>query len=259
MQWTDFGIVLNQKPYSESFAIVSIFTENNGKFLGLMRNSNSKKSTNSLAQFQPGSIVQATWKARLPEHLGNWQLEMETPVWPLLAGGKFTDYKSRLAALSCVCSLLDQTLPERHPYDDLYQGIKKFMANDLLKENWLPEYIKFELNLLSNLGFGLNLDYCTVTKTRDNLAYVSPKSGSAVCKDVGAPYADKLLILPSFIAKAPQEEDSTLPPTCHHQTQIPSQIPSKSDLISALHLTGYFLYNFVLEEKPLPLLRQTLV
>ena len=232
MEWHDKGIILSQRPWSESYSIVSIFTPSQGRHVGLIRPGRKPEARN---QLQPGNFVQATWKARLADHLGRWQIEMDRATWTSLA-----NIPKRLAALSSVCTLLDQALPERHLYADLYKGVEKFLQSLATDDHWQTQYVQFELDLLATLGFGLTLDCCAVTQSTENLIYVSPKSGHAVSEDVGKPYADRLLRLPTFLL----------------QKQL---MPSEQELRLALHLTGYFLHRYVLENKPLPAVRQQVV
>lgn len=232
MEWQDKGIILNQRPWSEHYSIVSIFTAAQGRHLGLIR---LGKKPMARALLQPGNFVQAMWKARLADHLGRWQIEAERVTWTALA-----NMPKRLAALSCVCSLLDQTLPERHLYPDLYRYAETFLQNLETDDDWQRKYLLFELDLLSALGFGLTLDFCAVTKARENLTYVSPKSGHAVCEEVGKAYADRLLRLPAFL--------------------LNKQLAySEQDVCLSLKLTGYFLHRHVFDAKPLPLIRQQVV
>jgi DNA repair protein RecO (recombination protein O) len=231
MQWQDRGIILSQRAWSDSHAIVSLFTVSQGRHLGLIRPS---KQPSSKAQLQPGNIVQAFWKGRLSEHLGRWQLEAEATVWTHLL-----KMPKRLAALSSACGLLDKALPERHPYPKLYEFFERFINTLPTDYDWQRAYLKFELEVLSTLGFGLTLDFCAVKKTTENLSYVSPKTGHAVCEKVGQPYADRLLKLPAFL--------------------LDDQTPYKAeDLRQAFHLTGYFLRRNIFENKDLPPTRQQL-
>lgn len=225
MQWEDKGIILSQKSWSDTQSIVSIFTINHGRHLGLVRQS---KQPSAKSQLQPGNIVQATWKGRLSEQLGRWQLETENIIWiPLIKKPK------RLAALSSACGLLDKGLPERHPYPELFNYFELFLKNLLEISDWQRYYLEFELELLSTLGFGLTLDFCAATRTKENLIYVSPKTGHAVCEEAGKPYADRLLKLPNFMLDK-------------------NSVYTDKDFAEALHLTGFFLYRFLLEGKELP-------
>lgn len=231
MQWQDRGIILSQRTWSDSHTIVSIFTQNQGRHLGLIRLS---KQPSAKSQLQVGNIVQAIWKSRLSEHLGRWQLEADSTIWVQLL-----KMPKRLAALSSACGLLDKGLPERHPYPALFEFFENFVKSLAQDPDWQRSYLKFELELLSTLGFGLTLDFCAVTKTRENLVYVSPKTGHAVCEKEGRPYADRLLKLPPFMV----EESCAYTPT---------------DFQIALNLTGFFIHRHIFENKDLPPTRQQL-
>ncbi len=231
MQWHDKGIILSSRPYNESYYLASLLTLDHGRHVGMMR---SRKKPLFSAQLQPGNLVHAVWSARLSESLGFWRLENEKMNWFHLVKSP-----KKLAALSCLCTLLDRALPERHPYPHLYQSVLKVLQILTTQNDWQRAYLQFELDLLACLGFGLTLNTCAVTRSLDNLTYVSPKSGHAVCDTVAKPYADRLLKLPAFLL------DESLD-------------YSVEDLQDAYRLTGYFLSCYIFENKDLPLLRQQL-
>ncbi len=231
MQWQDKGIILSQRPYKESYSLVSVFTYHQGRYSGIIR---LGRQPSMRAQLQPGNFVQAQWQARLSEHLGSWKFESEQMPWTHLLSSPH-----RLAALSSACTLLDKALPERHPYSDLYDNFVELLSILLSDQDWQRAYLRFELNLLSCLGFGLTLEFCAVTRSSKNLSHVSPKTGHAVCEAAAKPYADRLLKLPAFLL------DEKAPYT-------------KVDLQAAYHLTGYFLRRYIFENKELPPLRQKL-
>lgn len=232
MKWQDKGIILSQRPSSESQIILNILTETHGRHSGITRVSKTRRQS---ASFQPGNLVEITWNARLSEHLGQWTLESTNMPWIQLI-----NRPQPLLALSTICALLDVCLPERHPYIELYQELKNFLAHLTENDEWAKHYALFELRLLSTLGFGLNLSECTVTKTTENLMYVSPKTGRAVCAEVGKPYADRLFLLPLFLIDK------------NHQ-------PTSKEFLQALNMTGYFLNQFALEGKKLPEVRGRLI
>ena len=216
--WQDSGLILGARRHGENAVIVSAFTPTYGRHLGLIH---SKRLP--LA----GSIAELKWHARLPEHLGNYKLEITDP----LSARYLSDHK-RLACLSSLCALLDEALPEREPMPEFYQAVCYFLS-DLDSENWLMQYIRLELLLLTDLGFGLDLTKCAGGGDANNLAYVSPKTGRAVSREKGDPYREKLLPLPRFLWQA---TDSASP----------------QELGQGLHLVGYFLSRHV---KELPLTR----
>ncbi|MCX7338511.1 MAG: DNA repair protein RecO [Alphaproteobacteria bacterium] len=234
MKWTDRGIILSQRVSSEHSSIVTVFTREHGKHNGLIRL--GSKSQNPQSSQQPGTIAEVTWNARLSEHLGNWKLDPLESLWI-----KIFKKPLSLAALSSACALLDKSLPERHPYSELYEYFEDFL-HTLIRcgDHWQKDYIFFELKLLSVLGFGLDLRACAVTQSTDDLAYVSPKTGRAVCKSVGDPYKDRLFLLPNFLVN-------------------PNASCGPEELQKAYILTEYFLRQHLFDGKDLPLIRRRLV
>jgi DNA repair protein RecO (recombination protein O) len=195
MQLSFEAIVLSAVKYGENSAIACILTENHGIYKGLVR------SITGAAQrglYQPGNVIEAIWRARLSEHLGNLTAGL------LHAGGACAMGEPlKLAALSSICSILESTLQERDPAPTIYQHLRLFLTQ-LGSENdiWQQSYILLELELLAQLGFGLELSSCAASGAVEDLIYVSPKSGRAVCREAGLPYHDKLLRLPEFILES---------------------------------------------------------
>lgn len=229
MEWQDQGIVLAVRPHSESGLIVSLMTREHGRHAGLARAGRNR------AHLQPGSRVQATWKARLAEHLGLYRLEAE-----FVPAGALLDDPDRLTALAAACALVEETVAEREPMPELFDGLE--VLTRLLPETiWPAAYVRWEIGLLSLLGFALDLSKCASTGRTDDLIYVSPRTGRAVGRDAGAPYADKLLPLPGFLTGA----DDDL---------------GRGAVAQGLKLTGFFLERFLLGQghKPLPAARKRL-
>ncbi len=189
--WQDEGIILSNKPYSELHSVTAMLTKSHGRHAGLVQGGQSSKKRSML---QPGSLVDAQWRARLDEQLGTFKLELSKNYSALMM-----DKPLRLSALSSVCSLLESSLPEREPQPILWQATKALLQILSLSKNdieWLNFIVKWELGLLQELGFALKLDACGVTGSSNELAYVSPKSGSAISKPAAGVYADRLLVLP---------------------------------------------------------------
>lgn len=215
----DEGFVLGARRHGENGVILSLFTKEHGRHLGLIRSKTLPLTA---------SFVDAKWHARLTEHLGNYVCEVTNPL-----SASFMDDKKRLAALSSLCSLLDETLPEREPLPDFYLSLTGFL-NQLPQEDWLVHYVRFEALLLSVLGFGLDLTKCAGGGDANDLYFVSPKTAKGVSRQMGQPYADKLLLLPGFLWK-----------------DVPA---SPTDIQNGLSLTGYFLA----QHTRLPIIRQSL-
>lgn len=227
---TDEGIVIYTRPLSEGKMIVSVFTQNHGRVSGMMRC--SKK--NLIDLLTCGKI---TWNARLSEHLGVLTCEATTSPLAHIYG----EYVSLLCVQS-FCALLYRTLSEHHPYPMIYRAAEDF-RKALAFDNVLRAYIRFEMLLLKELGFALDLDTCAATGVRDNLCYISPKSGRAVSKNAGLPYHVQLLPLPYLLR-------NTHGNTLDFHGVNSNNMGEDKDALRVLH---YFLEKHLLS--PLPLSR----
>lgn len=191
MEWTDEGIILSARKHGETSAIVTLLTRAHGRHAGLVRGGAGKGARGIL---QPGNRVEARWRARLAEHLGTLTCEMTHAF-----AAAVLDDADRLAALSAACAVAEAALPEREPFPAVHDGLLALMGA-IEGDVWPIAYIRWELGLLAQLGFGLDLSECAATGRNDQLAYVSPKSGRAVSMAAGEPYKGKLLALPAFLA-----------------------------------------------------------
>lgn len=191
MEWRDEGILLGARRHGESNAILDVFTANHGRHLGLLRGGGSPRRA---ADLQPGAQVAVTWRARLEEHLGEFRAETIRH-----RAARLLDQPLALAALRSAAALLTATLPERDAQPQLYP--ETLALFDALHDAalWPGLYAAWELTLLEALGFGLDLSACAATGQTQELIYVSPRSGRAVSRGAGAPYADRLLPLPAFL------------------------------------------------------------
>jgi DNA repair protein RecO (recombination protein O) len=189
--WTDAGIVLDARPHGESGAIVSLLTEEHGRHAGFVRGGQGRQMRPVL---QPGNAVSATWSARLVEHMGHYALELTSAN-----AARLLDDRARLAVLSSAAAVCDRALPEREPHPGLYHGLLA-LIEALPGPHWGELYVQWELLLLRELGFGLDLERCAAGGANDRLAYVSPRTGRAVSLAAGEPYAERLLPLPDFLA-----------------------------------------------------------
>ncbi|MCG6207155.1 DNA repair protein RecO [Rhodopseudomonas sp. HC1] len=223
MEWSDEGIILGVRRHGESAAIVELLTREHGRHLGMVRGGASSRMRPLL---QPGNSVLAVWRARLDEHLGYYQLEgTRLRAATMLASSHAVYGVTHLASLA-------RLLPERDPHEDIYEMLEHTL-DDFDDVGGAAAYlIRFELAMLAELGFGLDLSSCAATGATNELIYVSPKSGSAVSRTAGEPWRDKLLRLPAFL----REEDS---PTGW----------SYQDLRDGFDLTGRFLLRNVLEPR----------
>ena len=195
-EWVDKGIVLSVRKYGEKGLIANVLTEEHGRHLGWLSN---RSNNNILSHIQPGNIVSVSWKSRLIEQMGNYKIELISSV-----SGKMFDDKLKLQALSSLCALIEKILPERQKYQEIYNATLAFINLLLLDDNikmnhWIEGYVKWEVGILSSIGFSLNLNECAVTGTKDNLYFVSPKTGKAVSKEGAGNFASRLLALPNFL------------------------------------------------------------
>jgi DNA repair protein RecO (recombination protein O) len=192
MQWSDEGIVLSVKPHGETAAIVDLWTRAHGRHMGLVHGGRSRRLRPVL---QAGNHIDAEWKARLADQLGTMSVEMRRAF----AAEAMEDAQA-LMALSSITTLT-RLLPERDPHPNLYE-ITLFVLGFLNDATvWPALLVRWEMALLDELGFGLDLSQCAATGSNDRLIYVSPKSGRAVSASAGEPYRDKLLALPQFLTK----------------------------------------------------------
>ncbi len=190
MNWSDEGIILSVRPHGETASVVELFTRVHGRHTGLVHGGRSRKNRPIL---QTGNHVDASWKGRLSEHLGHMTLELRTGY----AAGAMDD-AAALVGLTSMASLA-RLLPERDPHPNLYE-ITLFVLGFLDDSTvWPALMVRWELALLAELGFGLDLEACAATGSNDALIYVSPKSGRAVSASAGEPYRDRLLALPAFL------------------------------------------------------------
>ncbi len=229
MEWTDDGFVLAVRPHGETSAIVSLLTREHGRHPGLVRGGAGRRMRGVL---QAGNLLRATWRGRLEEHLGSYAVE------PLQAfSADLLRDALRLAALSAACAVAERALPEREPHAAVFDGLGILLAA-LSGEQWPSVYVKWELGVLTELGYGLDLSSCAATGRNDDLAYVSPRSGRAVSLAAGEPYRDKLLALPAFLLGAGDEGDAAA-------------------IAAGLRITGHFLerHLFAPQGSPLPAAR----
>ncbi|MGB6117446.1 MAG: DNA repair protein RecO [Mesorhizobium sp.] len=193
MEWRDEGIIIGVRRHGETSAIVEVMTRAHGRHLGLVKGGRSRKMQPTL---QPGNRVDLTWRARLDEHLGAFQAEAIE-----LNAARLFDAATAVYGLQTVAAHL-RLLPERDPHPILYETLALVLTHleDAASAGEL--IVRFELMLLEELGFGLDLTCCAATGVRDNLVYVSPRSGRAVCADAGRPWHDQMLPLPGFLDRA---------------------------------------------------------
>lgn len=214
VDWRDEGIVLSARAHGETGAILELFTREQGRHLGLVHGGAGRRMRSVL---QPGNRLAAHWRARLTEHLGTYQVELVKPLAGLLMDDPLA--LLALSAASAICGVL----PEREAHPALYDGYAVLLDTMQDEHVWPAVFVRWELGLLTELGFGLDLTRCAATGTRDDLAYVSPRSGGAVSRAAGEAYKERLFRLPRFLVG----------------TQAGEATPE--DVAEGLRLTGHFL------------------
>lgn len=235
MNWSDEGYVLSVRRHGEASAIVNLLTPNHGRHAGLVRGGMGRRLRGVL---QPGNQVSANWRGRLAEHLGSYTVEgLRDHAAGLLSDG------DRLAGLTSAAAVTEAALPEREPHLAIHDGFAALLSALGGESAWAAVYVRFELGLLAELGFGLDLSQCAVTGSAEDLAYVSPRSARAVSRGAAGPYKERLLTLPGFLLPGARE------------------MPATADILDGLKLTGYFLASqvFAPHNKPLPAARDRLI
>jgi DNA repair protein RecO (recombination protein O) len=192
MEWQDRGIVLATRRHGETSVIAEMMTQAHGRHIGLVRGGRSRRMQPVL---QPGNVVALTWRARIDEHLGQFRVE---PI--NLRAGRLMETATSIYGVQAMAALL-RFLPERDPHGHLYEAFD-IIVDHLDNPAEAGElFVRFEIAMLDELGFGLDLSACAATGTTTDLVYVSPKSGRAVSRVAGAAYAARMLALPAFLTR----------------------------------------------------------
>ncbi len=195
------AIVCSNMVHGEHNAVVRVITEHHGLIAGYVRGG---RSTRQRALLIPGNKVKASWRARVDEQLGTFVLELMQSRGMLALGSRLQS-----TALAWITGLCASAVPERVPYPAVYGSFDALLTiiEDSPPFTWAQALARFELTLLAELGFGLDLTNCAATGETDNLIYVSPKSAQAVSRAAGEPYHDRLLRLPVFLSRASHAAD----------------------------------------------------
>ncbi len=221
LDWSDEGIVLRVSRHGETSSIVTLLTRHHGRHAGLVRGGAGRRHRGTL---QTGNSIKAHWRARLADHLGTMTVELlEARAAACLAHGL------SLAGLSAACAVVERALPERELHPAIHQALEALLDTIVAHAGeadeasvWGPALVTFEIGLLHELGFGLDLSHCAVTGATTDLAYVSPNSGKAVSISAAGTYKDRLLKLPTFLGGSGGETGA-------------------EDIHNGLLLSGYFL------------------
>lgn len=236
MEWRDQALILGGRRFGESGLILDVLTAHRGRRSGLVYGGASKKKR---AQFEPGNSVELSWSARLEEQLGRFTVAEVT----VSRAGRYLDRPEALSAINTIAALLRGAVDEGDAAGSALYGPTTLLLDALETwPVWPALYARWELGLLSALGFGLDLDKCALSGANDGLTHVSPKTGRAVRGSEAEDYVDRLFPLPSFLLD-------------------PRALAMAEDIENALQLTGYFLEErlFSAVHKPVPAARARLV
>jgi DNA repair protein RecO (recombination protein O) len=232
MEWDAPAIILDVRPYGEGDAIAAVMTEQHGLHRGLARGGASRGKAGT---WQAGNMVQVQWMARLSDNLGSFTGEL------IHAGAAHAMHEPLpLAMLTAVCAVAEGALPEREPQPRIFDGLLRLIPYLPLGDSTLTDLIRWELTVLAELGYGLDLTTCAVTGATKDLAYVSPRTGRAVARDGAGAFAPRLLPLPGFL--------------------VGGEAPDAVAWRDGLRLTGHFLARdaFGHHHRPLPQARTML-
>ncbi len=233
MEWRDQGVVISVRKHGETSVILDVLTMAHGRHAGVVRGGVSRRLAPVL---QPGNQISVEWHARLEEHLGSYRVEL------LRSRSRIMGDRGALAALASVCAMVGFGFPERMVFPDLYDSTTAVLDALEVGADWPRAYALWELQLLDELGYGLDLSCCAVTGQQDDLVFVSPRSGRAVSRTGAGNWAQKLLPLPAFLR---DRGDA-----------------SSAQVLDALHTTGYFLERRLaagLGKRSVPAARERLV
>lgn len=233
MDWQDEGVLIATRLHGETSAIIEVFTAGHGRHAGVVRGGASRKHA---ATLQPGTQLSVTWRARLEDHIGSFIVE------PLQSRAGLMADRLALAGLAAICAMLRAALPERQPHPTLWRTTMALLAALEHDPHWPAIYLRWELILLEELGFGLDLARCAVTGSRDDLAFVSPKSGRAVSRAGAGGWVDRLFPLP--------------------QCLLGQGLAAPHEIVQGLAITGHFLTRELAEGmggRPLPEARTRLI
>lgn len=213
MQFQDEGYIINLRKHGEKSLILTVLSKNNGKITGYVKNCLTKKN---LGIYQLGNLVAVDAYARVEDNMLSFKVELSAPY-----AVNFISSPLKLEALSSFCALCNSCMPENENLERFYYYVDSFF-NFISEDNWVTHYSYFEFYLLDYLGVGLDLSECSATGTTENLKYISPKTGKAVCEEAGLPYKDRLFAFPLYIVDK-------------------NYHPEPAELLDLLRMTEFFL------------------
>jgi DNA repair protein RecO (recombination protein O) len=223
----DRGVILSIKRHSESSAIIKILSKHHGLCTGYLKGGlNSKKQKTT---YQIANLVEFSWKSKNEDGLGVFKIELIKSNL-----GKIISNNLSLSIVNAAFSVVVENIMDHDPHEQLYEQIIDLLEGFDGEGQMAASYIKFEIKLLEILGYGIDTSSCALTGSKENLVYVSPKTGRAASKEAGKKYHNKLLTLPSFVVQKDKKE--------------PHEEASKIDLENGLSLTGHFFEKYLIGE-----------
>ncbi len=233
MEWQDEGSILSARSFGERDAIVSLMTFEHGRHVGLVQGGASRRQR---ATLQAGNHVMCEWRARLADHLGTFRLE---PIETLRA--QVIEDPAKLAAVEACCVLVDSCVGERDTHPQICAALISLIRRIGNRDDWLADVPRFEILLLTQLGYGLELQTCALGGPADDLGFVSPKTGRAVSREIAEPYRARLLPLPRYL--------------------VSSEVPDDEQILDAFRLSGHFLRRRLFDpaDRLLPMARDRLI
>jgi DNA repair protein RecO (recombination protein O) len=239
MRLIDQGIILSIRKYSESSLIVKILSMDHGVYSGFVRGgsgSSKKKFSSKSALYQNFNLVDFEWSSKVEDNLGFFKIELKKSFL-----GDIISHPIALSSFGAIAAIIEQNVLEREPSKEIFLGLLNLLqnincSNEFHEEVFLKQYIKFEIELLRTLGYGIDLSECAATGVTDNLHFVSPKSARAVCLEAGEKYRDRLLALPQFLLR---NEDLTV------IKDVKEVKEAKEELLNGLKLTGFFIDKYL--------------
>ncbi|MES2677387.1 MAG: DNA repair protein RecO [Pseudomonadota bacterium] len=223
MKFSDSGIIISVRKYSESSLIVKVLSNSHGLYSGFVRGATSSPKNRII--YQNFNLVDFEWSSKVEDNLGFFKIELQKSFLADIISSPV-----KLSALGAISHLIEQNVLEREPVEEIFSGLLELLQKlSLEDEVFLKQYIQFEIDLLQVLGYGIDLSECAATGATEDLHFVSPKSARAVCLAAGEKYRDKLLILPQFLLENNQLETT------------------KEDLLNGLKLSGFFIERHLTE------------
>ncbi|RIJ28254.1 DNA repair protein RecO [Henriciella mobilis] len=234
MHWRDEGLILGGRKFGESGLVLDVLTRSRGRRSGLVYGGASRKKR---GQYEPGNQVELSWTGRLEEQLGRFDVAEATK----LRASRLLDRPDALAAVASVCAILRGVLNEGDEAGSAVFEATQMLLDAMEDDVWRALYVRWELGLLSALGFGLDLEACAISGANDGLTHVSPKTGRAVRGSEAEEYVDRLFVLPRFLIQ-------------------PNAGATREDVLHGIELTGFFIERrlFHAVNKDLPEARRRL-